>query len=74
MHAITSIDISGFLGSLLGFLSSESSLSAYSPGKEIQPFGLSLVLNRLARLGFRKLNRPILSERNVRRHGAHGDT
>ena len=37
----------------------------YSPGKEIQPFMLTLVLNRLARLGFRKQNRPILSERNV---------
>ena len=35
------------------------------PGKEIQPFRLTLVPYRLTTLGFRKRNRRILSERNV---------
>ena len=45
---------------LLGFLNSE-----YSPGKEIQPFRLPLVLYRLAGLGFRKQNRPMVFGWNV---------
>ena len=60
-------------GTLLGFLNSEDRPGG--PGKEMQPFRLTLVVNRSARLGLKKenvdgrtpgaLGRPILFERSV---------